>query len=891
MSFCNPESLEDMHADAPVVARPSATTNPEPPARPTLPETASTGTDYAGSLKSAEEQLARAQAALDKALEDERKDQVYGGAADVARAAVNLGSDIQSSVNESLAWIPPLKAAYDKALNDGKYSGYAASTDYSSFVTPSLDIYNRLYKQRLALEDIEGALTAAYDMAGNVGEKYLGMKPEDVAELRKFRSEKLQPLLNNLRGFRDFGGSVDVFQSGSELVDGCDRWLGSDSDIVNQMKRLRSFIGNLNATVEMASEMLKYAADLLQASQTIMMAACTLLHAMKQFIENIGWMLLNLPFLLATLLANLIPTRQLWFKLPDSLSLLLTRVDGLRARLAGFDEVGRCYESLFLNSGDLTAGDTPNAAPKQIAPESVSGAVADFMAKVSVMATESMTAGVSKLLVLLPKALVIPNPLDPARAAWETKMGLSGMPTPRPVVLPEEGALLSFLSGAGMVVGFAGSLFSSFLNPGAAPVEETDMYIHGVTENGQATDTPLVPHPVNTIKNTIKAARQGLSNAKHAFAQAESLMRSAEAAKASARARSEAEFKTALALWTAELQAGIAGANLAVDENLSKPAQVTLNKLACRAVSKRNVNGRIIPTEAEIEAEAASLSSAPDAQHNSLVAIAGDNAPALPGQAVSAASVIAGLPRSAFPTDHTSDVGHQSLLAGYLSPDRGQDMENLPILLLLKNADERTSLRELQYIAGKLAAIDSDPKLGEAHRTLLTKAVQQGRNSNSPYTWLARGLSKTSGYETVMEMVKHFLRHDKQANVLPFASWLAEARTVDLEDPIPTGLTELEAAAAQESFYYLQIRAIGATTASEVLLLLRLRADELGQDLGYEYVVGIALLMALTRLKTALLTDATEAQITEMAQAARDLADFMTHSGMFTAMLDGLLAE
>lgn len=892
MSFCDPQNIEDFYKPAPVVAKPSTDAHPDVPARPSLPETAIDDADYTGSLKSAEEQLAKAEAALAKALEEERQGTVYGSAGTLAMAVTSAADAMRTNVDEARLWLTSLKAAYDKTLNDAKYAGYSTSTAYSSIVAPSLDLYNRLYKQRLALEDVDGALTAAYGMAANIGEKYLGMKPEDAAALKEFKKTTFDPLINGLRGFRDYDGRVDVFATGSELVNGFERWLGPENGLVDSMKRFRNFVTELNTSVELASEMLKYATDLLQASQRILMAACTLLHAMKQFIENIGWMLLNLPFLLTTLLANLIPTRPLWFKLPQSVELLLTRVDGLRAQLAGFDEVGRCYETLLLGDA-LSAGDSVPGPTRSIAPESVSGAVNEFMAKVSLMATESVTAGIAKLVLLLPQALIIPNPLDPARASWEARLGLSGMPSPRPVILPEEGALLSFLSGAGVVVGFVSSLFGQFLKPGAGPVDQESLYVNGVDADGQASNVPLVPHPVMTIYSSVKAARQGLSQAKAAFAQAEALVRGAEAAKASARARTEAEYRAALALWVAELEAGVASANLAVDPTLSNPTQVTLNKLACRASAIRDDNGKTIPTQEEVEGEAAKLSSAHDALYNSVTDIASRHRPAAAGSAVSVRGIVDGLPASALPEAHSSNSEHQALLAGYTRVENGyDDVENLPLLLLLRSQVERDSLADLQYIANKIETINTDITYREAHLSLLQKAIDQGRNSNSPYTWLAKGLDLTSGYAHVMQMIKHFLRHDKASDIQPFARWLENSsQNVDFETPIPTGLSEIEAAAAQESYFYLQTRAAETLTASALIVTLRRRADELGFDLGYEYIVAIALLMMLKKLKAAFVENASVSQIQGIASQSEALLEYLTHASMFKSMIQGLTGE
>lgn len=893
MSFCDPQNIEDFYKTAPVVAKPATDAHPNAPARPSLPETAIDDSTYAGSLKSAEEQLAKAEAALAKALEEERQGTIYGSAGTLAMAVTSATDAMRTDVDKARLWLTNLKATYDKAINDAKYAGYSTSTAYGSFVTPSLDIYNRLYKQRLALEDVDGALTTAYGMAANIGEKYLGMKPEDVAALKEFKKTNFDPLISGLRGFRDYGGQVDVFVTGSELVNGFERWLGPENGLVYNMKRFKNFVTELNTSVEIASEMLKYATDLLQASQRILMAACTLLHAMKQFIENIGWMLLNLPFLLTTLLANLIPTRPLWFKLPQSIELLLTRVDGLRAKLAGFDEVGRCYETLLLSDGEFSAGDSAPGATKSIAPESVSGAVNEFMGKVSLMATESVAAGIAQLVLLLPQALIIPNPLDPARATWEARLGLSGMPSPRPVILPEEGALLSFLSGAGMVVGFVSSLFGQFLKPGAGPVDQESLYVNGVDASGQASNVPLVPHPVMTIYSSVKAARQGLSQAKAAFAQAESLTRAAEAAKASARARTEAEYRAALAAWVAELEAGVASANLAVDPTLSNPTQVTLNKLACRASSIRDDNGKTLPTQEEVEAEAAKLAGAHDALYNSVTDIASRHRPAATGSAVSARQVVNGLPASALPEAHTSNSEHQALLAGYTRVENSyDDIENLPLLLLLQSREERDSLAELQYIANKIETINTDVSYREAHLSLLQKAIDQGRNSNSPYTWLAKGLDLTSGYTHVMQMIKHFLRHNKASDIQPFARWLENSsQDVDFETPIPTGLSEIEAAAAQESYFYLQTRAAATLTASALIVTLRRRADELGFDLGYEYIVAIALLMVLKKLKAAFVENASVSQIQEIAGQSEALLEYLTHADMFKAMIQGLTGE
>ena len=237
------------------------------------------------------------------------------------------------------------------------------------------------------------------------------VSPEDLKNIKDFR-EKAKGFWGGVTAAKSYLDSdIDPLEAPMGFLQVlADSMPGSDT--AKEIAGLKKSLSDLYQRLEDVADVLNMASEMIAASQAMLMAACNLLHALNQFIENLALLMKNLPLLLASLAANLIPSGKIWFKLPKGLGLILTAVDGLASRLAGFDDVGKCFNALGYGTDDGTKKQNPTSAR----------AAADaLMAKLSDMANATISNATAKLLGIdFDLNFGNTDVLDPARAAWST---------------------------------------------------------------------------------------------------------------------------------------------------------------------------------------------------------------------------------------------------------------------------------------------------------------------------------------------------------------------------------------------------------------------------------------------------------------------------------------
>lgn len=878
-TFCHPHTLEDVatrpRPETPVLPEPPIL---HPPVPPFLGDTAPHDKTHAGSLPTAQSQLDKLQADL-IALANQK---IAGDAASLAAATQALlqatGDGITQGIDQLKSWLAPIQAALAARIADAQYGSYAATTDYTSIVKPSVEVLNVLLQRQLTLSTLESTLNTLGSMGLDIGTKYFGMSAEQAKAVVGFKTDHLDPMLSTvgaMYSYLDHG--VDLGQAPADFLQAMADHLGPDIPFAVGCRQLLAAGQSIVAGLDTLSEMLQLSTEYLKAAQTALMAACQLLAAAKAFIAHAQDVFLNLPFLLASLIANLIPHGTFTFKIPRPVGTLLLSVDGLRNVLAGFSDVGKCFNT-------LTGGTNPDGK-NELDPSSSADAIQGFLTSMAASITASLVGGFAKLLHLNLN-FAIPNPLDALRALWEVKPGLNDIQAPRLIILPEESALLAFLTGFGAIAGFVGGMVGSLFGHGTSAVLPENLYQPGLDAQGKPTNTPMTPHPGQSAANMFAACGESLCQARRGDQVAKALQAAGNATRHLAFDPGEDAGRGALSDLVGALSATIAGCNLALDENLANLSPAAEDFHACAAADARHdpTNPPAPPTQADLTQQFINIGVSHAGLPNSPLNILAGHNPVTPGTVPPAPeTLVASLPIGGF-----APATFDSTYAARLVPTVA-NAPVFPLMLLLHNESEFARLQALLTLARTLDTIRADARLLAAHQRLLAKAVQQGVAANSPYVWLAAGLTQVSTGVSLLDFIQQFLRHDRDTQILPLAFWLESGAHLDYSVPFVTGLDADENAAANISSDFANTYAGQAGAIEATLLLLRLRADETGLALGYEYAVIVTILSLLNEVQAALANPATTPDdIVALGSAALALAPLVTHQALFTPALKAL---
>lgn len=891
-TFCQPETLADTAKPRPAVTQPAAPAIPVAPPHPTLPDNAHKDPTRAGTLPTIQEQIDAALAGLQASL-GHQADDIVGSNRAVVQA---VGTDINKGVADTRNWLNGIQ----KYLNDRiaevqplaasvQYGQYAAVTDYQTFVQEPVAVLNALTAHGGNLQDLADSLDLLGQLGIDVATKYAGVSPEQVKQLTDFKSMYFDPVTNSVGGlYGRMQGGFDLGTASVDFLRALDEHLGDPLDFNKIQHRMLDAAQGISDALDNTSEMLRLATEYTNAAQSAIMAACMLLHAVKQFIAHAQDVYLNLPFMLATLIASLLPTGNLVFQVPQPVGTFLMRVDGMRGALAGLSDIGRCFDALQEDDATRAKNDAANNLEKQKLTEgSSTTAVQGLLDKIALSVTQSVAGGVAKLLGL-DTNVAVPNPMDAVRAAWQVKTGLNNYKPPQPVYLPEEGALLGFLSGLGAIAGFVGGIVGLF-GHGTSEVSPESLYHEVVDAEGNP--VPVTPHPGRSATNLFKAVREAFADARRVDALARAMQLLADACAKLAKEKNEADAKAALDAIARAFVTMAAGQNLAVSSELTGLCPVATDHYACQGADAKDTSGNPVDGTTA-ETAYMEIAQPPAGAPNSVLtqmgnAQAAGNNPLVTGETPPTDdAMVATLPLGALPGGF-----YDSAYVPNLTPVPGA-YTLLPLLMLMSSNAEYAQLLVLLNMAAELQALRADPVLLAAHRSLLFKAIHQGVAANSPYVWFGGGADSLPATGSVLAGIQHFLRHDPATDILPFAAWLVSATAQDDQVPFPSGLTTAENAAAQASLAFWQHYANQAAGVEATLLTLRLRADEHGGALGYEYIVAAAILTLVGHIRALLaLPDSIPDQVTAVGAAALELSDYLTHRDFFAPVLTALAGE
>jgi hypothetical protein len=783
-------------------------------------------------------------------------------------------------------------------LRDLLQSLRSQETDVSRFydreVVPAANTLNSLTKASLTFNDLDNLLDGVLSVVGKTG-----AHAETIKALRDFKRDHMDPFFDGLNTMLQSG--VDVWSTGAGFLDAITRYLGPDDELSKYIKEAQTNLRHVEEALTEAAEMLAIINETLDLLQGFLMAACKLLAALKQFAYNLAWIMNSIGDLLPSLLLNLIPGNPTWFRIPRPLSLLLTQVDGLMSRLAGFDEVGKCFNQVFDRnnpSGQL------NLPGRQASTNALTDGLASFVAGMNQAVSATLASAVANMLGVTVD-LGVPNPFDAIRAKYQANLQPTKLPPPRPVVLPEQGALMGFLASAQMLLGFIPELLQGGLfKPGATFIEPEQLY--ALSDDGSK--TALTPHPAYTIGNMIQANRLGWFQVVMLQVWIQTLQQIADAIRSGYFSDEERKQREALAAMAEGKGKSSALVNIGLGSGLGVRSRILNDKLNCRRdKNESRGNGGSDdpalnpPTQEQLEKDFLNTFSGGTGAAglpNSVATVGGANNPwgtadgsvLVPGTdgkipVVTVDQVFDGLPGSVLPLDLTGE--HRQLLAGYAVINGLDDFESLPILLLLKDQTGRSQFDRLKYLSALLEAQRLEPLMKRAHASLLTKTNNQGLRVDSPYTWLAEGLSLIGEY-SLLTWVEKFLLHDDTFDMRPIAAWWEQAQQIDFSTPIASGLTTDEYNAAQISYTYLNLYAADALTNSELVLWLRIRADDTGGLAGYEFYLMTAVLTLIKRASAEILADG---DFVTVGKAAKVLADRLTHQELVDGLLDGLYED
>jgi hypothetical protein len=758
-------------------------------------------------------------------------------------------------------------------------SGIATIRDLKdglSFVRTNLQVL-RVSKENVAM--LDGiAKVGAFALAARSG-NYAGATALVASILIGEEGiEQVSKVYNNIESFsRRLEAGVGV----EDLIGGLES-LFPGNEVSKALAAWKTSFDASSAVFNTASYWLNEVSKWVGFAQAFLLAVCKLMEAYKQLFKNLQWLMMNLDALLATLVLNLIP-KQVVFKLPNQPGLFLRAVDGLRSRLAGFSGVFKCFTDVFGLSD-----------PKQANPtESLESFEQMYQEAVQKM-TKAISDTAMDALGATPEEKATGNPMNVIRNNWIRHTGLNKVaPTP-PVVMPDEGAILSNLNTVISSVGYVAGFLSGFFKPGVGDVQPEDMAMEAIGADGKP--VAVHPHPANSIRNQVANATNVLSLARAGAERAKQAGQVAELLRQ--RARKE--------VTNAELCAGLVSragqtalsVNMLRDSSLEGLTLAAADWFACEANGKQLPptpdgipQGLKQPTEAElrqmygnIPATAATLPFSPadlmkrwnkdlekDASYNTEKAYD---------------QLVDRLVRPGMTASHIATVKNLALMGS------AKALPDLPILLLLENDSEVVQWERFKAVYRELDAADR-----HVHQAVYDKANTQGLLADSAFTFLAEGLRSLEGF-TLLEGTQNFLRHDYRNDLLPFDRWTRSAAKVNKQVARPQGLTPKETVAAEASARFWETYKADIGTLPGFIMLLRTRADEYGGPAGYELFTLMAAVLMLKRIEALYQADTPgtdaaflEGEVQALARTGQGFMKHVTHSSTLDEIFRVLAEE
>lgn len=579
-------------------------------------------------------------------------------------------------------------------------------------------------------------------------------------------------------------------------------------------------INQLSEYFEGAAEAYALMNQYFAAINSLILAVCQAIEAVFQLAKHLEYLFKNIQELLwkalKDALLSLVP-RNLWLRSPKPLSMFLAEVQGLLNNINGFGQAVACFNKFFKNSDG-----TSSPSPAMIPPEAIAtlGAIASGSLDVGekwlkIPSNEELE---SRLDALKPAAFG-----GPADAA--NKKGKVALQSPPPLVsLPENSA---FVPGVAALLLFFNAIPSSaFAALGGVRASEI-----ADPNTGQAAV------PGKQIANSFKLLRVIGGSVLSENEKINAMTAAANGLAPVANGNPTEADK--LAALQAILNAGIviaATANYAVSPD-GEPSRSAIAHEACADAHDTSVLDG--PDTPEKLADEINSQKPGTAANNSLMQTSGTT---------SAKDFIQNAPGNM--VNPAAETDYKAALGSFAQPDGNSAFEDLPVLLLLTSFSSEHALfqqfKNLNFAIGQEQTVHA-----EANRRLLSEARQQGRLSNSPYTYLAL-LADALGEQDLNALVFDFLRYDPAASakIIGISKFWESLASLDPNAPMPE-LSDYPDAlkAAERSYQYVQALGTKLEGLTPLILNLRTTARQLGGPAGFEHMVAGALTTAAIRIQ------------------------------------------
>lgn len=843
--FCNPTDTDDFYAPPP----PPETPPPPPGADP----------------KGANPNL--------KNLSDELGKQVGDNLAEAVSAVKKQLEDMVADGQKAYDNLFELEEGIAKFIGDLRQEG---SFWVAHGLTLPASVFNRLLTQKFTLGDLKGMVGDLNTLLGDLNGKFNLVDPKNFQGILDFKAQHLDGMLKNTDEFLKWmQGGFDPAQILGGLTDMFDRWL-PDSGLTAFLKGTQKFMADANGWISKGAEMLALAQQYLEAGRAMVLAGCQLGNSLRQYVDYAKWVAANIGMIALSFVADLLPKANPWFELPKPPGFdQLKGWEGLPGKLAAFEAAFACPSP---DAPQEEEEEDPNANPVSKVIEKLTKSLSETMSK-------ALSGGMLWIKSLMPETAV-PNPFDPERAANESQDGANKLQPPRPPVLPDEAAILGFLTMSATMIGFGASIVTKLFKIGAGKVAE------GALSRMSLDGEPVVPSAGRTMSNLAGATVEIVSHVKSTDDIIKDCNSLAGAAQTAGTSNDPAALAAALAAGANALARSIGSVNLAVNENLENPSQTAIDHEACRTGPEGSGAGDTEPTQEEVEDGFKGIPDAPPGCHNSPCDIICGHRPPEdiddPDRTgpPTLDEILEQLPGGVLPGG-VQDDGMEAVMQ---NPSE-EEQALLALMFLIHTLGEKTSFFSLLNLWETLRSLLTNPELQAAHAGLKEKAIQQGYFANSPYTWLYEGALTLPENEDPVTWFERFLKHDLTADIRPFAYWITSTDSRDEQVPLPSGLTQEELQAAQLSMDFYVLKGQDVFDFLALLIAMRQRADFYGKALGYEFFLAVTAMLYLMKCKASILAGEPEETFAVWGDKAKAAAEKLTQKDLVLSGFAGLISE
>lgn len=716
-------------------------------------------------------------------------------------------------------------------------------------------------------------------------------------------------------------------------------------------------VADVNATVDFTNECMSLANEFLGLTNGLLQSVCQTINAIRQLITYLATLskysvLMAFVPLATSLLSLALPQ----LRLPGNVSLLLTNVDGLKSQMANTLRNAACLSEALGDQGGSAAASLAqaNALEKMGSLRSVGQLVEKFVNEtISSVAASILTGASGFASSILASGLKLPPGVEPPLGvAWTLgSKGLQREVMKRPPIAPEKGNLVSAISGIMSTIGYAAAL-GNFVGTLSTRLNNSWLSVsyRGVASRPDAAAELLAQA---TLASELNGANQGLgdlANASGACGLAASNLGTYKDEKAGRDAVRAGLQAGALCL---------AHGNPATRPDGTNPSLAAQDAKCCaeeKSGRKQDPEGKEPPDPNELKDnvddtvgdntgglpfsatdQAGGNNGGPRIDDGDVPGPRGDDPdlpepdaprqpslppvtmpepefdeegrPLVPGvdgglarpeDAVSGSNGIRPVdlvesPFLGLPPGFYDQPQRDAILALLpLVADLDFDVERFLLQLLIRGTGERV---HVDFLLRLLKDFDSlNFAAGTPGYSLLTKATNQGRRNQSPYTFMVEGAlaissAREDGIDIGARVLVDWLRHQR-LDLVPLAQWILSADHLDLEVPIPSDLTAEEEAIAQQSYAFVRDNLELVKGLEGVILMLRKRADVYGGYNSFEHVVVLGILHMVKYLRDAIGSGEVDlAQAQAYAAAVKRVAEnYLTNPDLILPVLEGLTA-